>query len=221
MTRSLKQLPLALLCCALSLHLFNCKSKKDKLRDCKRKCEKKLKLKAARSFCKTLCESKYGERKSGKQLEKDCKKGDGKACMRLANKNIKSDPKKAAGYLKKGCEAGHSKSCFFLGRAHDEGKGVEKSRTESTRYFKKACAGTYKKACTNIGIRIIKTNPTRALTLFKQGCKADSRYGCAMAGVIYRDGRGTAKNPAEAKKFFKKACALGLKSSCQQAAKIP
>ena len=52
MTRKLETLTLLIAFCAASLTHAGCKSKKDKMRKCKRKCEKKLKLKAAQRFCK-------------------------------------------------------------------------------------------------------------------------------------------------------------------------
>lgn len=217
----LKALPVFFACCVLATTLPACKTKKDKLEECKRKCEKKLKLRAAKNLCKAICENKYGEKKSKGQLEKDCNKGNGEACFKMAGKNIKSDPSKAGKYLKKGCEAGHAKSCFYLGRAHDEGKGVAKSREESTKYFEKACQGGYHKACANVGLRIIKTDPARAFKLLEKACAADSKYGCGLMGVMYRDGRGTTADKVKAKQYFKKACSMGLDMGCKQAAKLP
>ena len=222
MIRKLETLALLLLFCAASLAHSGCKSKKDKMRECKRKCEKKLKLKAAQRFCKALCERKYGKKpRSEKQLVEDCKKGDGKACLRAANKFISTDKAKAAKYLQKGCDAKEYMACFYLAKAYNNGKGVPKDKDKASKYFSMACDGGYHKSCTNVGLRLITSNPTKALAMFKKGCEADSKYGCGMTGVMYRDGRGVPVDKAQAKKYFKKACSMGLKLGCQQAAKLP
>jgi TPR repeat protein len=55
----------------------------------------------------------------------------------------------------------------------------------------------------------------RAASLFKKACDANYPPACRGLGLLYRDARGVARDPAVALQLFTKACDGGDVSGCR------
>jgi len=64
------------------------------------------------------------------------------------------------------------------------------------------------------------TDIAHALTLYRMACDDDYAMGCASLGDSYRFGHGVAKDTTRAAEFYQKACRMGLKSACDDAAHL-
>ncbi len=62
-------------------------------------------------------------------------------------------------------------------------------------------------------------DPDRAVRLFTQGCDGGDPYGCEDLGGAFQ-ARGTPADLSRALEFYRRACELGLSSSCQFAARL-
>jgi len=63
------------------------------------------------------------------------------------------------------------------------------------------------------------TVPTPNATMFKldsNSCELNDKTGCADLAYSYEKGMGVTKDKKKAKKYYKKACKLGHKSSCSK-----
>lgn len=205
---------------ALLLLTAGCNRREKKLKKCLASCEK-LSSESSKSFCRTLCEGSAYRKMSLDELAAACKKGEGVACRIVFFRIEKTDPKKAAVFLKEGCTAKEKLCCGLLGRAYRDGKyGLTKDKATGLKYLAQACDQGEPFSCTSVGLSKHKSDPAKALSLFLKACAGGAKYGCGLAGVMYRDGRGTTRDVAKARVFMKKACDLGAASACKALARL-
>jgi TPR repeat protein len=84
-----------------------------------------------------------------------------------------------------------------------------------------ACAAGEPTGCVNLGwVHLNGTSTSSgaaAAPYFGKACKDRVVLGCLGLGTIYRDGRGTRRNPGRAAELFKMACDGGVKAACSLA----
>lgn len=131
---------------------------------------------------------------------------------------LKSGGKTAADVVKlfqRACDAGNRAGCLDLGTMYEEGLGVAKDRVRTVwlRSQEDQCEADEEPYCSQLAERYGKVD-TRdpdqyRASDFRKMCDEGSvpRRGCAMAGVIYEDGLGVAKDDAQAAALYERACA--------------
>lgn len=193
--------------------LAGCSSPKQKMQECQQKCVG-LKSDFAKRICDGVCEKKvYGELDSDK-LASLCDKDDPTACLRFAVKA--TDPEKVGTKLQACCDRGTAECCGLLGKMYSRGKILKPDKAKGYGLMEKACSLGDGTACASPGLEHMrKQSYKRAQELFALGCDKDSKFACGLLGVLYRDGKGVARDTAKARKLLDKACRLGADSSCK------
>ena len=67
----------------------------------------------------------------------------------------------------------------------------------------------------------VKDSQSDATAMFVRACDAGSAQGCAEAAARYRNGKGVARNYARALELYRKACAGGERTACEDMKEIP
>ena len=118
-------------------------------------------------------------------FRKGCLDDNGFACNYMGTVEYKAkQEKRALGYYYASCRLGNGFGCYNLGQAAYRGQGMKVDLSIAVRYFMK-------------------------------GCEHNIAYACdTLAGMIYRGEGGTMPDQNLEKEYWKKACDLGLKSSC-------
>lgn len=195
---------------------FGCKSPKEKALACQKKC-KKMKSGFAKRICNGFCERRAYKGIGYSKLASMCRKGDGIACFRAASiDRKKGDMTKGLTHLQAGCDQNIADNCGVLGKIISRGKGVKKDPVKGKKIMEKGCNLGDASSCASPGMRDLKAKKfASAKSFFEKGCKGDAKMSCAMLGVMHRDGKGTPRSVAQARKFMNKSCRLGYKSACR------
>ena len=132
---------------------------------------------------------------------------------------MKGDDVKAEEYYKKGCQLQSPFACANLGYLYqDQGR-----YTDAYNQLIKACNMSKGNACRDASMLIFNQkvnvdNPKQTIyQLNANACELNDAVGCSNLGYIYETGYGVPKDAKKAKKYYKKACKLGNKASCQKA----
>jgi len=175
-------------------------------------------------------------------VEKGCQLNHGQSCSRAGNFYDHGyagvvDKEKAAFYYMKGCELNDGLACNNIGLAYADGEGVVKNLALAETYLQKALR-LGNNAYNNLGFLyqmkgdIVKAEdyykkgykqlvnvPNPGVTMFKldsNSCEMQNKTGCSNLAFDYEKGIGVAKNMKKAKLYYKKACKLGNKESCNK-----
>ncbi len=222
-----------------------CKDKKkgSKLERCLRICDKiegerkakcsgpgeaRCKEQAARAKegCAAICKTAMGKKAMGKKapkgsgnVEADCDKGNGRACVKAASKYFKGagrDDKKAYAFMEKGCKAGEAFACEMQAKMIRSGRGVARDPAKVQALLSRACDAGSAGACTSLGLKALGTDKAKGVKLLTKACKGDDKLGCMALGALYLHGNGVPKDTAKAKKLLQKSCRLGQQSACKK-----
>lgn len=161
--------------------------------------------------CRVLSEYAFGDIETSSRvkdnilsmLEDGCKGNNADSCISLGDfykeekgdrssqREMQESYNKALEIYKKGCKAKNVASCEILGYIYLSGSRVPQNKTMSDIYYKEA------------------------LHLNKKACDINIASGCESLGNIYLGGKGTEKSLEKAVESYRKACKLGLTSSCE------
>jgi hypothetical protein len=153
-----------------------------------------------------------------------CDKGDANGCLGLGGAlraglkqgTPSDDGKKAQSAFQKACDGGEPTACTALGEMLYQGLGVAKDTTGAIPLLEKACSGGDPAGCNDLGLaRSLSGDHGGAKKYFEMSCNAKSQLGCLGLGMLYKDGKGVAKDPGKAKELFKKACDGKVAAACK------
>ncbi len=119
-----------------------------------------------------------------------------------------------------------ARSCDALGRAYEEGKGVENGKKDAERakeLYVKACDAKHASGCVNAGrlaARQGRKGLEEAATLFERGCKLDARYGCFELAELHEEKKLADASPDKAAEFYQKTCNIDPTRGCYEAAQL-
>lgn len=125
------------------------------------------------------------------------------------------DAERSLEYYLQGASYGNAESMRRVGLAYLSGFGVKQDSAKAVEFLERAAASGNAVAMFNLAMlyryppRDMKADRVAALRWLKQAAEreqADAQY---LLGVVYRDGEGVAKNPAEAKRLIDAAAAQG------------
>lgn len=143
--------------------------------------------------------------------QKGSDNGDLLSCYALAlaykdGDGVAKDSKKAFQIFEALCEKNIAGACFSLGEFFE--KSEYKKANE---LYKKACASEHIGACYKLaGLLRSQNQAQKALKLYEKICQSGDASSCAFAGEMYEK-----TNANVAKKYYQKACELGLILVCQ------
>ena len=202
----------------LALLLVGCSSPKQKYDKCAKKCAG-LKSDITVRISEGVCEkSAYGELDTAK-LGSLCDDDDPIACLRFAVKS--TDVNVITAKLNACCERKNAVCCGSMGKMYSRGKVLKLDRPKGYALMEKACGLGDGTACASPGLeQMRKRDYKRARELFTLGCDKESKHACGLLGVLHRDGKGTPRDTAQARKFFDKACRLGADASCKALSRL-
>eukprot|EP01134_Creolimax_fragrantissima_P000560 CFRG0560T1 len=177
-----------------------------------------------------------------KSFQLSCEEeGDELGCHRLAEfvQGMEKNFKDALNLYMVNCnEKKYGPSCLGAGMIHYQGAGVEQDVDEGIRLFAHACDLGCADGCNNAGMaHKVKRADGKDRDLkaaeryFKMGCDADDARSCFNLSTIYltggsdTDGEGKGemtmlRNMAKAFEYSTKACELGSKYACVNAARM-
>ncbi|MDA3061655.1 MULTISPECIES: tetratricopeptide repeat protein [unclassified Campylobacter] len=109
--------------------------------------------------------------------------------------------------LRTACEAKFYKACSNLGALYNK---------KSLWYLQHSCANGFYGACDNLGKFYVGSfKYDMAIPLFTDACDHGIVSSCQILAFMYYIGKGVQQNPANAMKFYEKACKLGSKNDCE------
>jgi TPR repeat protein len=136
------------------------------------------------------------------------------------------DDARSLAIYQRGCSLGSMEACGNLGLMFEKGRGTTPDLAHARELYEKVCAAGVPVHCRNVG-RLCEGAPgiaadadcsarayARALQLATDQCESGKFEGCAVAGFMYRDGKGTSANETEARTLLSKACNGGYKWAC-------
>ena len=153
-------------------------------------------------------------------LEKACRLDRLPSCAEVGRalvlgEGTPANPARGAQVLESACDRGEQSACAILGFLLHSGTGVPRDEARGIQLSEAACTARVALACANLGSFVSRTNPSRALTLYRQACDAGDGLGCRNLAVSHRDGMATPVDHAEADRFMRRACELGDEPACQ------
>lgn len=122
----------------------------------------------------------------------------------------KKDQKKAAKFFRKASKMGSAYGQFYLAWCYEEGTGVKKSLEKAAHWYIKAAKGGCSSAYARVGDLYyegkwgILRDDDKAFKWFKKSADNGSYDGYLGLGKCYQYARGVRRNPAEAKKWYRK-----------------
>jgi TPR repeat protein len=131
---------------------------------------------------------------------------------------IKGNTQKAISYFTQGCDKKDSIACSNLAGIFTEQKDYYKAYN----YYIKSCNLANSDDCNRASMMIYKKfvsvdNPQQTMFhLDANSCEMNNKIGCSNLAYDYHNGIGVAKNLKKAKEYYKKACKLGHKNSCNK-----
>jgi TPR repeat protein/uncharacterized caspase-like protein len=188
---------------------------------------------SARACC-ILVENTYDpndprEQAEAKVCDDACDSGFGPACrsiegMRRAGGPRASDRKAAARSKlareldEKACRSGDAAACHGLAEMllHDgDGASLERAR----KLLARACDAGLGRSC-ELGARSTGYASASARRLLEKACEADFGRGCAGMATVYFGESGRTPNPGQAFTYQRRACDLGVGTSCRACAEL-
>jgi TPR repeat protein len=121
---------------------------------------------------------------------------------------------------------GDMRCCGNLGLMLEKGWGTSADIHRAGTMYERACLADVAIACRNNGRISEPDGPlpnatksansyARALNLALQSCDRGSAEGCAAAGYMYEDGKGTPSDPERGRELVSRACSLGYSWACK------
>ncbi|HEX7026651.1 MAG TPA: tetratricopeptide repeat protein [Gammaproteobacteria bacterium] len=118
-------------------------------------------------------------------------------------------------------------SCGNLGLMNEKGWGKEKDPGRAIELYEQACRAGVPVHCRNVG-RLSEGDSgfpvdperagrayQRALELALEQCEERVAESCAVAGYLYKDGKGTGENMERARMLLRKSCKMGYSWACK------
>jgi ankyrin repeat protein len=118
------------------------------------------------------------------------------------------------------CAAGDDLDCQELGKAYEEGDGVEKDLGKALAYFTRSCEAKSAWSCSMVGSfhasgRGVAEDLAEASRWFERACDGGHGWSCNRLGEMVRDGEGVAKDPKRALSLFEMACQAQDAKGCE------
>ena len=125
---------------------------------------------------------------------------------------VKRDPGEAVKWYRLAADASHAQAMVGLGRHYRFGEGVGKDLREAIKWFRLAAEKGDPEGTLNLGwVYGYEQNDLAAATeCFREAAKRGLSEGMVELYLTYRDGKGVAKNPGEAKNWLTQAAEAGL-----------
>ncbi len=130
------------------------------------------------------------------------------------------------------CENNEKEFCNLCGIYYLDGKGVIKDLKLSFLYTEKACILGSSDGCANLAIKYqqgsgVKKNVYTAVEYYKKACDLEQPNACFNLAIMYQNGDNVPKSVKLRDQFFykasaynKKLCDSGVKSACDEYAKL-
>ncbi|OQX49997.1 MAG: hypothetical protein B5M46_02375 [Epsilonproteobacteria bacterium 4484_20] len=116
----------------------------------------------------------------------------------------------------KSCSEGDSEACNRIGTFFEHGIETKQNLTKAKLYYNKACTLGHGAACSRLA-QILKQEEDyqNASKYYFAGCRFNHADACCDLASLFRAGKGVKTDYKQAKQYYKKACSLGDKSSCE------
>jgi len=104
------------------------------------------------------------------------------------------------------CNISNPGGCYATGNFY-----IDNNKTKAFKAYQQGCYAYTPDydSCYMSGYLSYKTNLPKALTLFERGCKHNHAQSCLALGILNT-------NKTEKRKYYKKACNLGIKEACER-----
>ena len=126
-------------------------------------------------------------------------------------RGVRQDEAEAARWYRRAAEQGHGEAQVNLGVLYEAGLGVRQDYLEAARWYRKALecgsAPSRDAAAVHLGVLNaeglgVERDDAAAVEMFKQAAAAGEPSGQFNLALMYRNGRGTAKNDVQAYKWL-------------------
>jgi hypothetical protein len=110
------------------------------------------------------------------------------------------------------CDSSHADECVRMGRREEDHKRFK----NAIDLFAKGCEWKNTEACNSAAAYYDRAESwPQAFAYYVKACDLHDATCCGVVGTRYREGKGTAKDPNQAKAFWEKACRMGNAQSCE------
>jgi uncharacterized protein len=136
------------------------------------------------------------------------------------------DDARALNAYERGCDLGSMEACGNLGLMFEKGRGTPPDPKRAQALYEKVCAAGVPVHCRNVG-RLCEGDSgfpadskcasdayARALRIALDQCSGGNAEGCAVAGFMYQDGKGTSVDEKQSRELLTKACSSGYRWAC-------
>jgi uncharacterized protein len=155
-----------------------------------------------------------------------CAHGDGQACARLGSfyffgAGVEKNAARGVELFEAGCDNGYANACLELGATYAEARGVVRSVRRGAEYVRRACKLGMPYACGRSEVAWmdeLDLKPGDPPSKLDVACAGGDRVACNELGEVFSD---IAGNAARAAPYFRRACLLGVRSSCAAVAHDP
>lgn len=114
--------------------------------------------------------------------------------------------------------------CNALGRAYEEGVGVEpprKDEEKAAQLFAKSCEARFAPGCVSAGdlasLSKRKDDVERAAGFYERACKIDAREGCFELASLHERKAWPGADDAKASEYFQRTCNIDPQRGCYEA----
>jgi len=161
-----------------------------------------------RKFFKKSCDLNYRfacDKIISMDLEKKCNDDSAIDCYNLGEFYTKNGSfRTGLKFYERACELKNNKSCKFLAKRYINSH-IKDSRLQAYKYYEKSCKLKDKDSCKKV----------EDLELFNK-CNLGNALACDKVGDMYDLGQSVRRSPRAANRYYKRACELGHKKSCDK-----
>jgi uncharacterized protein len=157
--------------------------------------------------------------------ERGCALGDNEACFSSSQvlfrgEGVAADPAAGVAVLRRACQGGDGSMCYELANVLGNARyGAAKDPAAAYLAISSACRAD-PDFCIDASRSAAKLGKDdESFAHAKRGCDHDDADSCVRLGDLYRDGRGTTKDPARAKQAWTKSCDGGSSDGDEVACK--
>ncbi len=152
---------------------------------------------------------------------KGCDKGEPLACTGAGVHHLHGlgtkakDASRAAELFTRACAADEGQGCHYLAELFESGIGVKLDLPHALTLHDTACVKKVPRSCLRAGLmhalgEASKSDDAAAAAAFSAGCELEEMYACALLGVHFENGAGTAKDADQAKRSYASAWTFAL-----------
>jgi len=158
--------------------------------------------------------------------ESACERGNSTACVELASRLRLMEPRRknaaaALRLLENNCNSDvrDPRACSLLAELYESGQGVDRDRTEASRFYDVACSGGDAVSCFQRGMLLtggvgVRRDDRQAAAMLDTACSYNLPAACFHVGRLWDEATYLDRNGPLAADYYQTACDGGVAAAC-------